>query len=255
LGHFQAALGRNPAMPQATVHRAQALLLKATYLRAVGEEAWATLGEAEQAARRAREIIRDYAEIAATFVDVLLVKAELLAEGRRPFEAALAEGREALASALKRDAGSPFLWERRARIELLAARLNPAAAAKHLPAAGQFLRQAEALGGRSAVRLNLRARLALEAGLRTPEGAGPELQSGLEALDRSAALNPRQPEVRVHRAVLLALRARDGADAGLRRRDTEAAATEFKAALEANPLLQREWRPLLEEARRERRRR
>jgi serine/threonine-protein kinase len=255
LGHFQAALGRNPAMPQATVHRAQALLLKATYLRAVGQEAWATLGEAEQAARRAREIIRDYAEIAATFVDVLLVKAELLAEGRRPVEATLAEGREALASALKRDAGSPFLWERRAQIELLAARLSPAAAARHLPAAGQFLRQAEALGGRSTMRLNLRARLAIEAGLRAPRGAGPELQSGLEALERSAALNPRQPEVRALRAVLFALRARDGVDADLRRRDAEACVGEFKAALAANPLLLREWRPLLDEARRERRER
>jgi hypothetical protein len=242
-------------MPQATVHRAQALLLKATYLRAVGQEAWATLGEAEQAARRAREIIRDYAEIAATFVDVLLVKAELLAEGRRPVEATLAEGREALASALKRDAGSPFLWERRAQIELLAARLSPAAAARHLPAAGQFLRQAEALGGRSTMRLNLRARLAIEAGLRAPRGAGPELQSGLEALERSAALNPRQPEVRALRAVLFALRARDGVDADLRRRDAEACVGEFKAALAANPLLLREWRPLLDEARRERRER
>lgn len=242
LDQFQAALARNPAMPQATVHRAQALLLRAAYLRDAGGDPRPDLAAAEAAARAARAIIRDYSEIVATYVDVLLLKAELAAEGKRPHGVELDACREALALALQRDGGSPFLWDRRARVEMLAARLAPAAAAPRLARAEEALAKAEGLSSRTIALLNLRARLCLDRALRAPAGESmPLLTRGLEAVDASRRLNPRQPETLALRAALLQARSRRGGPG----QDAEEAAAALAQALKENPLLRREWAPLV----------
>ncbi len=252
LQHFAAALKGNPAMPQAMVHQAEGLLLKATYLRETGQNPWKVLEAAEQASRRSREINRDYAEIVATFADILHLKAEILAERKQPFASALAEAREALNTALKRDATSPSLWERKARIELLHARLEPGAASKSLPLAESFLQKAEAHSAKTTVNLNLRARLALAWAMSTsPTRADAgSLQKGLESVDQSLKVNPRQAEARALRGALLTSRARGQRGMESRREDGRNAKKEFEAAMKINPLLLREWKPLLEEAER-----
>ncbi|MFN8011077.1 MAG: serine/threonine-protein kinase [Holophagaceae bacterium] len=242
LGHFEAALARNPAMPQATVHRAQALLLRAAYLRDAGGDPAPDLAAAEASARAARAIIRDYSEIVATFVDVLLLKAEAEAAARRPFAPVLEACREALVLALKRDGGSPYLWDRRARVELLAARLAPASAASRLPLAEAALARAEGLTARTPALLNLRARLCLDRALRASAPEAPGLLArGLEATEASRRLNARQPEALALRAALLMARSRRGGQP----RDAAEARAALVQALKENPLLRREWEPLV----------
>ena len=251
LKHFKTALDGNPAMPQAMVHQAEALLLQATYLRETGQDAWKTLEAAEKASRHSREINRDYGEIVATFADILHLKAEILAERKQPFGPALDEAREALGAALKRDSSSPSLWERSVRIELLMARLVPATAAKSVQSAESFLQHAEAHSAQTTVNLNLRARLAQEKAalaVRTRNDAGAAINRGLEALARSAQLNPNQAEAKALRGALLIIRARNRKEGDSRREDAGLARIEFEAALKANPLLRREWQPLLDEA-------
>ncbi|MBL0313717.1 MAG: protein kinase [Holophagaceae bacterium] len=251
LKHFQAALSRNTAMPQAMVHQAEALLLNATYLREIGQAPGKPLEEAEQASRRSRKIIRDYGEIVATFADILHLKAEILAERKQPVGPLLDEAREAISIALKRDSSSPWLWERRARIELLRARLDPGTASKALQSSESFLQKAEAHSAQTTVNLNLRARLAKEQAAfasRSGTNADPVLRQGLEALDRSMTLNPNQAEARALRGALLLSRSRGQKEAKTRREDARMAHLEFEAALRANPLLRREWQAFLDEA-------
>ncbi len=241
LGHFEAALARNPAMPQATVHKAQALLLRAAWLRDAGGDPAPDLAAAEAAARAARAIIRDYSEIVATYVDVLLLKAEVEAADRRPHAPALEACREALALALKRDEGSPYLWDRRARVELLAARLAPAAAPR-LAQAEAALARAEGLTARTPALLNLRARLCLDRALRGSIAEAPGLLAqGLEAVEASRRMNPRQPETLALRAALLMARSRRGGPA----QDAGEARAALVQALNENPLLRRAWEPLI----------
>ncbi|MDE3246746.1 MAG: hypothetical protein KGN80_11720, partial [Acidobacteriota bacterium] len=187
-----------------------------------------------------------------TFADILHLKAELQAERKQPFATALAEAQEALNAALKRDATSPSLWERKARMELLRTRLEPGAASRSLPLAESFLQNAEAHSAPTTVHLNLRARLTLaQANAASPRrGDADSIQKGLEAADQSMKLNPRQAEVRALRGALLAIRSRGRSGVDSRREDAKAAKREFEAALKINPLLQREWKPLLDEAER-----
>ena len=59
--------------------------------------------------------------------------------------------------------------------------------------------------------------------------------------------NPHTPAELTLPALLIS-RSRGQKDAKARQEDAKAARTEFEAALKANPLLRREWRPLLDEA-------
>jgi hypothetical protein len=180
-------------------------------------------------------------------VDVLLLKAELAAEGRRPFRKELEACRDALALALKRDAGSPFLWDRKARVEMLASRLARADAASRLALAEEALAKAESLSARTPALLNLRARLCLDRLLHGPGGeAGPLLARGLESVEASRALNPRQPETLALRAAFLEARSGRGGSS----RDAAEAGAALAQALKENPLLRREWEPLVSGQRR-----
>jgi hypothetical protein len=240
LGYLEAALQRNPAMPQAWVHRAEALLLKAQYERATGLDPGAALAEAERAARRAREIMRDYGEIVAAFVDILHLKADSLAEGGRAYAPVLAEARQALEAAVLRDATSPFMWERRAAIDLLAAQRAGPGAGPLLDAAERHLAKAESLGAPTLARRNLRARLSLARARGWPQASDKALAQGLEAVDRSLETNPTQAEGRALRAALLMTRAGRQGDTVSGARDREAARRDYEAALKANPFIRRE---------------
>jgi serine/threonine-protein kinase len=250
LGHFAKALEGNPAMPQAHIHRAEILLLKAQCLRSSGKDPGAALQGAMEACAKARAIDRDYAEIAATFVDILLLEAELRLERKLAPDAGLREARGALKSALRRDASSPFLWERVVSMELMIAQAgrDPERALK---AADAALQKAEGQSAPTPPNLLLRGRLARQRGLlalragRSPE---PALQSGLQALGRSLKLNPRQPEVRALRGALLLLQALGQQDSIGRKRDAGAAREELDQALRANGFLRREWQEKLDEA-------
>ncbi len=250
LGHFAKALQGNPAMPQAHIHRAEVLLLKALCLRASGKDPGAALQGAMESCTKARAIDRDYAEIAATYVDLLLLEAELRLERKQAPDAGLREARGALVSALRRDASSPYLWERVASLELLLARSgrDPERALK---AAESALQKAEGQSAPTPSNLLLRGRMARQRGLlalgagRSPE---PALQSGLQALGRSLKLNPRQPEARALRGALLLLLTQGRKDPAARRRDAGAAREELDQALRSSAFLRREWQEKLDEA-------
>lgn len=250
LAHLREAQQRNPGMPQALVHRAEALLLRSLALRGGGQDPRPALEEALRACEEARRIDRDYAEIVAATVDVLCLKAELEREAGRSPATALSAARMALAQALARDAGSPQLLERRARVEGLAVQLGAAPEAA-LAAAEAALAQARVHGSPGVPALNLAARLAAQrAALLLKRGGdpGPLLRKGLDAVQASLKVNPEQGDARALQGRIHLLAAQAAKDPGQRRAEAAKARTLLEQALARKRFLGPECRPWLAEA-------
>lgn len=252
LSHFREALARNPNAPQTLVHRAEALLLRTRVLRGNPDAARAALAEALQACREARRIDPDYGEIAATYVDTLGLEAQLQADAGRPVAVPLAEARKALAAALARDPRMQALWERRARLELLALELG-AAPEPALETAAKALAQAAALGSPSATGWTLRARLqAARAEQAHRRGGDPSrfLAEGRQLLERALNSNPRQADAVALQGRLAVVAALAAGDPLRRRAEGKAARGLLAEAGARNPHLARDWQPWLAAAER-----
>ena len=248
LAHFTAALQRNPQMPQAMVHRAEALQVRTLAIRGSGKNAWRSLEETLEACEDARKIDRDYAEIASAYIDALCLKAVMNYAERRPVAPVLAEARKALSTALARDRSSPALLERQALVELTGVRH---AAAGSITAAEQALAKAKAQGSPTPFALNLAARLSIQKAqdqMKRGNDPGQELESGMESLEASLKRNPRQAEALALKGQIELLRSKSARDPGRRKELVRSAQELLKKALSLNPFLGPEWKPAGEEA-------
>lgn len=247
---FDAALQRNPSMPQAMVHKAEALYWKILADRGSGRDAWPALEAMLKACEDARRIDRDYAEIAAAYADALCLKAEMGQEKGRPVSAVLATARQALAQALARDPNSPSLFERQARVDLLAASFGLAQDSA-LARAGQALVNALANGAPDPARLNLEARLAVQyAMLCVKRGQDPAmyLQKGTVSVEASLQMNPRQAEALAIQGQIQLLLAQAAREPGRRRAGGRSAMTMLERAIMLNRFIGPEWKRTLAEA-------
>ncbi len=241
--YFDAALLRNPNMPQAMVHRAEALHWRVLALRGSGQDPGPALEAMLKACASARRIDRDYAEIAAAYVDALCLKAELSPGGGKAALPVLAEARTALAQALARDRTSPALLERQAQVEQVAVKLGLAPEAA-ITVAEQALARANAHGAPDPPRLNLTARLAIlraeRAGNRR-EDPTPILQKATAALQASLQMNPRQAEAIALRGRIHALQAQAAREPERRRAEARSALAQFDKAIALNRFVGPEW--------------
>ena len=248
LAHFAAALQRNPQMPQAMVHKAEALHLRTLTIRGIGKNAWRSIEETLKACEEARKIDRDYAEIAAAYIDALCLKAEMSHLDGKPMAPVLAEARKALSTALARDGSSPSLLERQALVELT---VLDRTGAGSIVAAERALANAKAHGSPTPSALNLAARLSIRKAqdkLKRGNDPGPDLGSGVESLQASLKLNPRQPEVLALGGQIELLRSKSVVDPDRRKALARLARERLEKALSLNPFLGPEWKPVLVEA-------
>jgi hypothetical protein len=201
------------------------------------------------ACEEARKIDRDYAEIAATYVDALCLKAEWNQVDRKPARSFLEQARKALALAQVRDAVLPSLHERRARVELLSVKLGTAAASS-LALAERALELAKTQSQPTPSGLNLAVRLAVQRALLLPRGADPSavLGIGLAAVEASLAMNPRQGEALALKGQIHLLKAQASRDPVHRLEAGRTAKALLEKALALNGFLKPEWKQMLTDA-------
>ncbi|HPC82191.1 MAG TPA: protein kinase [Thermoanaerobaculaceae bacterium] len=241
---YERAIAIDPAYANAHNTLGIAWWRQAEYERRAGLDPTASLARAEQSYRQAVALNINYAYAWANLGSTLRSQAVALAEAGLDPTARLEEARAAFRTASSINPDIFWAWSELAETELVAARWALArggSPSPHLAAARPALERALALNPRSAESHHTSARLRLlEAEWIRREGGDPAraVAAGLREVAQALDINPRRPDTLAVRGALRLVRAGAGqADLA----ELRLAAADLNAALEANPLLQKDY--------------
>ncbi|HSS78556.1 MAG TPA: protein kinase, partial [Thermoanaerobaculia bacterium] len=254
---FEQAVRLNPKYAPAHNNLGNVQLTLGEYLLTRGNDPRQALGDAARSYERALAIKPDYGlarfnlgytyrSLAEGFVD----------QGQDP-GAALAAADTALAEYLRLNADDADAFLEQARVCLVTARwslkqkASPTSAMSALGQAATDLQRAEKVDAKNPDVLFAQAQVArfeAEAAADTHRAA-PSLREGLERVGRALAINSGEGRYLALRGLLLYRIARLEANADRRREGSRQAVASLQAALKANPLLDREYGPVLADAR------
>lgn len=221
------------------------------YERRVGVDPTLSLANAEQSYRQAVALNPNYAYAWANLASTLRSQAVALADAGHAPTARLEEARAAFRTALSISQDVFWVWSELVETDLVAARwalATGASPAPFLAAARPALERALALNPRSAESHHTAARLGLleaEWAGRQRQDPAPAIAAGLREVGRALEINPRRPDTVAVRGALHLVRA------GAAHHDRAAlrlAIADLRAAMEANPLLRRDYGHYLERA-------
>lgn len=224
---------------------------RAEYERRIGLDPTASLAEAERSYRQALEVNPNYANAWANLGSTLRSQAVVLVDAGRDPTGRLDAAREAFRSAFSTNQDIFWAWSELVETELVAARWALAKGSTPEPflaAARLALERALALNPRSAESHHTAARVSLlEAEWTVRQGGNPAraVAAGLREVEQALDINARRPDTLAVRGALRL------AQAGGVRGDRAAlrlAAADLRAAMEANPLLRRDYGHYLEAA-------
>ena len=235
-----------------------AYLTQGEYLLHSGAEPRPIIEKAAAAYRKAIELQPDYTfgPYNLAYVQRLLGQA-LLERGQDP-SPALHEADGWIATSFKLNPNDSDTWLEQARVRLIEARWAERRKQDPGPAlnrADEALRRAEAVNPEApAIYLaeaevqRQRAEAALARGA-PPRDIRDALHTGLDRLARALAIHPDEPEALALRGDLTARAGRSETDPTRRRETAARAVADLDKALKINPLLQRDYGPVLEQAR------
>ncbi|MGV8039287.1 MAG: protein kinase [Thermoanaerobaculaceae bacterium] len=250
---YQRAIAIDPGYANARNTLGIAWWRQAEYERRVGLDPLASLANAEQSYRQAVALNSNYAYAWANLASTLRSQAVALADAGRDPTTRLDEARAAFRAASSINPDVFWAWSELVETELAAARwalsrgVTPSA---FLSAARPALERALALNPRSAESHHTAARLSLleaEWTMRQRGSPARAVAAGLREVEQALAINARRPDTV---AVRGALRLAQAGGARADRAALRLAAADLRAAMEANPLLRRDYGHYLETAER-----
>lgn len=225
---------------------------RAEYERRVGADPSASLAEAARSYRQAIGCNPNYAYAWANLGTTLRSQAVVELEAGRSPDSLLGEARSAFRSACAVNSEIYWAWSEQVETELAAARVamgRSQSPAEAVASARQALARAIGLNPRSAETHHTAARLnLLEAEWSIRDGRSPSaaVAAGLREVEAALAINPQRPDTLAVRGALrlvLGQAASPGSRASLER-----ARADLRSALDANPLLRRDYGRYLDAA-------
>ncbi|MFY9821030.1 MAG: protein kinase [Thermoanaerobaculia bacterium] len=252
---FEQAVHLNPQYAAAHNNLGNVHLTLGEYLLARGSDPRQALSDAAHSYERALAIKPDYSPARFNLGYTYRSLAEgLVDQGQEPGPA-LTAADAALGEYLRLNANDADAFLEQARVRLVAARwslhrkASPMSATSVLGQAAADLHRAEAVNAKNPDVLYTQAQVARFQAEAEPRRALPPLKEGLERVGKALAINPGEGRYLALRGLLLYRTARLDADPGRRRDGAGQAVASLQAALKANPLLAREYGPVLADAR------
>ena len=251
---FEQAVRLNPQYAPAHNNLGNVQLTLGEYLLTRGSDPRQALTNAARSYERALAIKPDYGFARFNLGTTYRSLAEGIADQGQDPGLALAAADAAFAEYLRLNANDADAFLEQARVRLVAARWNLKRKASPITALGQAaadLQRAEKVDAKNPDVLFAQAQVArfeAEAAADTHRAA-PSLREGLERVGRALAINSGEGRYLALRGLLLYRTARLEADADRRREGARQAVASLQAALKANPLLDREYGPVLADAR------
>jgi predicted Ser/Thr protein kinase len=232
-----------------------AYLTQGEYLLQRGADPRPVIQKAAASYRKSIELQPDYTygPYNLAYVERLLGQA-LLERGEDPAPA-LHEADGWIAASFKLNPDDSDTWLEQARVRLIEARWADRRKQDPGPAldrADEALRHAEKVNPEApAIYLAEAQAERRRAEMELARGGSPRnaLRTGLDRLAKALAIHPDEPEALALRGALIELGTRGETDLNRRREQAAQAATDLEKALKINPLLQREYGPVLEEMR------
>jgi serine/threonine-protein kinase len=251
---FEQAVHLNPQYAPAHNNLGNVQLTLGEYLLTRGSDPRQALTSAARDYKRALAIKPDYGLARFNLGYTYRSLAEGLVDQGQDPAAALAAADTALGEYLRLNANDADAFLEQARARLVAARWNLKNKTSPMSALGQAaadLQRAEKVNAKNPDVLFAQgqvARFQAEAAADSLRAVS-SLREGLNRLDRALAINPGEGRYLALRGLLLYRAARLDADPGRRRDGARQAMASLQAALKANPLLAREYGPVLADAR------
>jgi len=250
---FEQAVHLNPQYAPAHNNLGNVQLTLGEYLLTRGSDPRQALTHAARDYERALAIKPDYGLARFNLGYTYRSLAEGLVDQGQDPGAALAAADAALGEYLRLNAGDADAFLEQARVRLVAARWNlkrKVSPASSLGDATADLLRAEKVNARNPDVLFAQGQVArFQAEAATDSRQAALLREGLERVGRALAINPGEGRYLALRGLLLYRTARLDADPGRRQDGARQAAASLQAALKANPLLAREYGPVLADAR------
>ncbi|HEX3552104.1 MAG TPA: protein kinase [Thermoanaerobaculia bacterium] len=249
---FQQAAHLNPKYAPAYNNLGNVHLTLGEYLLTRGSDPRQALTDAARSYEQALGIKPDYSLARFNLGYTYRSLAEGLVDQQQDPEPALDAADAALGEYLRLNPDDADAFLEQARVRLVAARWDlrrkqgPGAA---LDAAEADLRRAEKVNAKSPDVLFAQALVDRYRAEADPGKSAPALRAGLERMDRALAINPGEARYLALRGLLLHRTARLDADPARRREGARQAVASLQQALQANPLLEREYGPVLADAR------
>ncbi|HEV7785231.1 MAG TPA: hypothetical protein VGQ28_07840, partial [Thermoanaerobaculia bacterium] len=251
---FEQAVHLNPQYAPAHNNLGNVQLTLGEYLLNRGSDPRQALADAARSYQRALAIKPDYGLARFNLGYTYRSLGEGLVDQGLDPGAALAAADAALGEYLRLNAADADAFLEQARVRLVVARWELKRKANPLVSLGQAaadLHRAEAVNAKSPDVLFAQAQVArFEAEAAADSSrAAPSLREGLNRVGRALAINPGEGRYLALRGLLLYRTARLDSDPGRRREGARQAVASLQAALKANPLLAREYGPVLADAR------
>jgi predicted Ser/Thr protein kinase len=249
---FEQAVHLNPQYAPAHNNLGNVQLTLGEYLLTRGSDPRRALTDAARDYERALAIKPDYGLARFNLGYTYRSLAEGLVDQGQDPGAALAAADAALGEYLRLNANDADAFLEQARVRLVAARWALKRRTSPMTALGDAtadLRRAEEVNARNPDVLFAQAQVARFEAEADPRRTGTSLREGLDRVGKALAINPGEGRYLALRGLLLYRAARLEADPGLRQEGARQAVASLQAALTANPLLAREYGPVLADAR------
>jgi serine/threonine-protein kinase len=249
---FEQAVHLNPQYAPAHNNLGNVQLTLGEYLLTRGSDPRQALTDAARSYERALAIKPDYGLARFNLGYTYRSLAEGIAEQGLDPGSALAAADATLGEYLRLNAGDADAFLEQARVRLVAARWALKRQASPMAPLGQAaadLRRAEGVNAKNPDILFAQAQVARFEAEADARRSIPALREGLDRVGRALAINPGEGRYLALRGLLLYRTARLDADPGRRQDGARQAVASLQAALKANPLLAREYGPVLADAR------